>query len=127
REVTGRGPCVTADLVKRASGPPIPNEVNATWHTEPKLAKRGVLPPVRGPPIAPMAYSIRQFCQAHNISVDTYFRMQRTGLGPATMKVGGRTLISVEAAATWRRERELAAQEARQLTSRPSPHAAGRT
>jgi hypothetical protein len=29
------------------------------------------------------------------------------------MKVGGRTLISVEAAAAWRRERELAAQEAR--------------
>ncbi|WP_244635710.1 hypothetical protein [Bradyrhizobium huanghuaihaiense] len=68
--------------------------------------KRAVLPPVRGPPIAPMAYSIRQFCEAHNISVDTYFRMQRVGFGPVTMKVGGRTLISVEAAAAWRRERE---------------------
>jgi hypothetical protein len=53
-----------------------------------------------------MAYSIRQFCQAHNISVDTYFRMQRAGFGPVTMKVGGRTLISVEAAAAWRRDRE---------------------
>ncbi|PSO25214.1 hypothetical protein C7G41_29810 [Bradyrhizobium sp. MOS002] len=53
-----------------------------------------------------MAYSIRQFCQGHNISVDTYFRMQRVGSGPVTMKVGGRTLISIEAAAAWRRERE---------------------
>ncbi|MCA1412686.1 hypothetical protein I6F30_16315 [Bradyrhizobium sp. NBAIM20] len=53
-----------------------------------------------------MAYSIRQFCVAHGISVDTYFRMQRAGFGPVTMKVGGRTLISVEAAAAWRRERE---------------------
>jgi hypothetical protein len=53
-----------------------------------------------------MAYSIKQFCQAHNISVDTYFRIQRVGRGPATMKVGGRTLISVEAAAAWRRKRE---------------------
>jgi hypothetical protein len=65
------------------------------------------------PPIEPMAYSIRQFCEAHNISVDTYFRAQRAGVGPVTMKVGGRTLISVEAAAAWRREREQASQQAR--------------
>ena len=112
-EVTGRGPCVTADLVKQASGPPIPNEVMPRPRAEPKLAKRAALPPIRGPPIGPMAYSIRQFCQAHNISVDTYFRMQRAGFGPATMKVGGRTLISIEAAAAWRRDREAASQEAR--------------
>ncbi|UWU94404.1 hypothetical protein [Bradyrhizobium sp. CB1015] len=60
----------------------------------------------KSPPIEPMAYSIKQFCEAHNISVDTYFRMQRAASGPVTMKVGGRTLISVEAAAAWRRERE---------------------
>jgi hypothetical protein len=85
-----------------------------TSHAEPKMAKRAVLPPVRGPPIAPMAYSIRQFCQAHNISVDTYFRIQRDGRGPVTMKVGGRTLISIEAAAGWRREREKASQHQRE-------------
>jgi hypothetical protein len=64
-------------------------------------------------PIQPFALSIRQFCASHDISIDTFFRAQRAGLGPVTMKVGGRTLISVEAAAAWRRERELAAQEAR--------------
>jgi hypothetical protein len=107
-EVTGRKPRVSADLVKQASGPPLSNEIAPTPHAEPKSAKRAVLPRIRGPPIAPMAYSIRQFCEAHNISVDTYFRMQRAGVGPATMKVLGRTLIGVEAATAWRREREAA-------------------
>jgi hypothetical protein len=112
-EISGRKPSVSADLVKQVSGPPTPNEIASTPHAEPKSAKRAVLPPLRGPPVAPMAYSIRQFCQAHSISVDTYFRLQRANGGPATMKVGGRTLISVEAAAAWRRDRELATQEAR--------------
>jgi hypothetical protein len=54
------------------------------------------------------AYSIEQFCQAHGISIDLYFKLQRQGLGPKTMKAGARTLISVEAAAEWRRAREIA-------------------
>jgi hypothetical protein len=58
--------------------------------------------------VALSAYSIAQFCQAHGISIDLYFKMQRQGLGPKTMKAGSRTLISVEAAAEWRRVRELA-------------------
>ena len=112
-EATGRKPSVSADLANEVSGPPIPNEIAPTPHAQPKSAKRAVLPPMREPPIAPMAYSIRQFCEAHSISVDTYFRLQRANGGPATMKVGGRTLISVEAAEAWRRDRELATQEAR--------------
>jgi hypothetical protein len=55
-----------------------------------------------------MAYSIKQFCALHGISIDTYFRMRRQGHGPATMAVGQRTLISAEAAAAWRRAREQA-------------------
>jgi hypothetical protein len=112
-EVTGRKPAVSADKVERASGPPIPNKINATAHAEPKTKLAAKTPPISGPPIQPMAYSIRTFCELHNISVDTYFRMQRRGEGPVTMKVGGRTLISQEAAAAWRRAREAAAQEAR--------------
>ena len=73
-EVTGRKP--TRFCRSRQSGkrPAAPNEIAPTPHAEPKSAKRAVLPPIRGPPVAPMAYSIRQFCEAHNISVDTYFR-----------------------------------------------------
>ena len=73
------------------------------------------------------AYSISEFCAAHRISEMTFFRIKRQGQAPKTMKVGTRTLISVEAAAAWRREREIAAQEGRYLTSPPTPHAEGRT
>jgi hypothetical protein len=95
-EIAGRKPGVTPDLVKR------------------------VVPRIRGTPTERMAYSIRQFCEAHGISVDTYFRMRRAGLGPATMKVGARTLISIEAAAAWRRERELAAEQTRGIGASPN-------
>jgi hypothetical protein len=106
-EITGRKPRVSADQIKYGSGPPIANEINPTAPADPKAAKdKAKGAPIRGPPIQPMAYSIPQFCEAHVISIDTYFRMQRAGFGPVTMKVGGRTLISVESAAKWRRDRE---------------------
>jgi hypothetical protein len=66
----------------------------------------GEAPPIRGPPLA---MSIREFCAQHGISEDMFFKMRRQGWGPRTMKVGSRTLISHEAAAEWRREREAAA------------------
>jgi len=84
--------------------------------------------PIRGPPGAdassekkkkpgewrkqpqhPAAYSIDEFCAAHRLSPAMYFKLKAAGLGPRTMEVGARTLISVEAAADWRREREAAA------------------
>jgi hypothetical protein len=57
------------------------------------------------------AYSIHEFCFAHRISVDHYFKLQRLGFGPDVMKAGTRTLISVESAARWREQREIAARE----------------
>jgi hypothetical protein len=108
-EVTGRRPRVSADRVKHASGPPTKNEITATPHGEPKAMRGKKPPPIRGPPMAVMAYSIREFCEIHRISMDTYFRMQRLGFGPKVMKVGSRTLISAESAAQWRRARETAA------------------
>jgi hypothetical protein len=65
----------------------------------------GKTPLARGPPQL-LAYSIEQFCALHGISVDFYFKLQRKGLGPKVMRVGARTLISIEAGAAWRRERE---------------------
>jgi hypothetical protein len=100
-QVAGRKPRISADQVELGSDPPIPNEVNATLHAEPKAKRTAKTPPVK-----PMAYSIREFCLAHRISIDTYFRLARQGLGPVTMKAGARTLISIEAAAQWRRDRE---------------------
>jgi len=55
------------------------------------------------------AYSVNEFCEAHAISRAFFYVLQREGKGPRLMKVRGRTLISIEAAADWRRSSETAA------------------
>jgi hypothetical protein len=62
---------------------------------------------VAGPTFA--AFTIAEFCRAHRISQSMYFKMRNTGLGPREMRVGVRVLITFEAAADWRAERERAA------------------
>lgn len=52
------------------------------------------------------AYSIVQFCAAHGISRATFYNLIDRGEAPRTMKVGARMLVSREAAADWRRDRE---------------------
>jgi hypothetical protein len=110
-EVTGRKPMVTADPTKRKPGPPSadPGAVEPMAHSEPQWSASATKPPIRGPPLA---MSIREFCTAHRISEDMFFKMRRQGWGPAVMRVGARTLISSEAAAEWRKAREQAATEA---------------
>ena len=56
-------------------------------------------------------YSIREFCTAHGISDHMFYKLQRQGLAPKTMRVGARTLVPVEAAAEWRRQCEVPAHE----------------
>jgi hypothetical protein len=63
------------------------------------------------PPLA--AFSVSEFCDAHRISRALFYILQREGAGPAVMKVRGRTLISCEAAASWRRHMEATTGEAR--------------
>jgi hypothetical protein len=77
----------------------------------PGAQAKGKVPSIRGPPVPAAVYSIREFCDAHRISIDHYFKQQRAGQGPRVMKVGARTLISYEAAAEWRLARELTAAE----------------
>jgi len=60
-----------------------------------------------------LAYSIRTFCRLHGISERHYFRLKREGSSPAEMKLGNRVLISREAAARWRAEREAETSKAR--------------
>ena len=57
-------------------------------------------------PAPTLALSIRQFCKAYNISEDFFYKLKRQGQAPRLMKVGARTLISMEAADEWRIERE---------------------
>src|SRR5262245_65939736 len=72
-EVTGRKPLVTADPTKRKPGPPIadPGAVEPTAHVEPQRSASAPKPPIRGPPLA---MSIREFCTAHRISEDMFFK-----------------------------------------------------
>jgi hypothetical protein len=61
------------------------------------------------------AYSIDEFCSRHRISPQLFYKMKPQGLMPRTFNVGTRVLISKEAAAAWRREREKAAQAAERV------------
>ena len=56
------------------------------------------------------AYSIDEFCARHRISPQLVYKLKPKGLMPLTFNVGTRVLISKEAAAALRRERETAAQ-----------------
>jgi predicted DNA-binding transcriptional regulator AlpA len=55
-------------------------------------------------PIA--AYSVKEFCDAHGMSISFYYVLKKRKEAPREMRIGRRILISQEAAATWRAERE---------------------
>ena len=55
------------------------------------------------------AFSVNEFCARHRISVQLFYKNRKQM--PRTFNVGTRVLISKEAAAAWRREREQAAAE----------------
>jgi hypothetical protein len=57
-------------------------------------------------PLPRQAYTIDEFCAAHGFCRASFYNLQRAGSAPVVMKVGGRRLISVEAAAAWRRAME---------------------
>jgi hypothetical protein len=63
-------------------------------------------PPIEATSPPPVAFSIREFCEAHRISEAFYYDLRNTGRGPREMVLGTRRIISAEAAADWRRERE---------------------
>jgi hypothetical protein len=77
-----------------------------------KKAGRGGRPKEQLPPNAPpLALTIRQFCEVHNISEAFYFLLQSRGEGPRVMRLGSRVLIPLEEAARWRAERVAASQK----------------
>ena len=56
--------------------------------------------------------SIPEFCAMHGISTGLYFKMKKDKKGPAEMHTGSRVTISLEAAAGWRKAREVQQPEA---------------
>ena len=53
-----------------------------------------------------LAWSIEEFAQLHSLSRSHFFNMRAAGVGPSEMRCGSKVLISREAAARWRIERE---------------------
>jgi hypothetical protein len=109
-EITGRKPHA-ADRAKRRPGPPVddPKAIEPTPQVDISPSTTVKSGSIRGPPIPRGAYSIPEFAAAHGFSTEMYFKLKRQGLGPKEMQVGRRRLISLEAAAEWRRAREAAA------------------
>lgn len=60
------------------------------------------------PAVEKAVMSITEFCAAHGFSKATYFNLKKAGQGPREIHIGRRVVISHEAAAMWRREREAA-------------------
>lgn len=54
------------------------------------------------------ADGVAEFCRRHGISTGFLYAEWRCGRGPRFMRAGDRRLISREAGADWRREREAA-------------------
>jgi hypothetical protein len=68
----------------------------------------------RKPPPAPRkpgASTLEEFCRDNRISLSFYFKLRAQGKGAREMAAGRRRLISDEAGADWRREREADARE----------------
>jgi hypothetical protein len=55
------------------------------------------------PPTETLAFSIESFCKAHALSRPFLYQLWKRGEGPAIMKIGRRTLITIEAATEWRK------------------------
>jgi hypothetical protein len=54
------------------------------------------------------AFSLARFCRRHAISLQLFYKLSQQGIAPQTFQAGSRILISREAAARWRAEREAA-------------------
>jgi predicted DNA-binding transcriptional regulator AlpA len=98
REVTGRKPGVSNHLIKQSLPDPEDDEPN---------------PPPR------LAMSIPEFCVAVGISEDFFYKLKRQGQTPRLMKIGARTMVSVQAASDWLIEREGEAASPAEVESTP--------
>jgi excisionase family DNA binding protein len=52
------------------------------------------------------AMSVAEFCAAFGISKPTFYRYMRSGVAPATMKLGRRRVISRDAVRNWQTKME---------------------
>ena len=70
-------------------------------------------PPVLQPSVREPepSYTIGEFCRAERISLPTFYKLKRLGLGPREMRNGALIRISHQARVDWQRARENPAGE----------------
>ena len=107
-EITGKKPVQTADEAKRLPGPPGADAtaIEPTTKSESDSHTKGKATPIRGPPVRPAWYSVREFCLAHRLSSSMYFKLKAQGRGPRETAVGSRRYITFEDAAKWRAQQQ---------------------
>jgi predicted DNA-binding transcriptional regulator AlpA len=70
---------------------------------------------LNSPAPAPAIFTVPEFCLAHRISRTALYKLWGEGNGPRRIQIGtgrsSKVLISAEAAADWRREREAATEQ----------------
>lgn len=89
-EIADRAYDIAEAMMRRSKGEPKPEPLPMLVPTPPRAAM-----------------TIVEFCEAAGgISKSFFHKMIKDGTAPRIMKVGRRTLITAEAAAEWRRERE---------------------
>lgn len=59
-------------------------------------------------PTGQAAMSIAGFCDAYGITRPLLYKLWKQGIGPKTINLGRRRLISIAAASAWQQEREAA-------------------
>ena len=67
------------------------------------------------------AFKIAEFCAAHRISRSKFYILKAKGLAPRITDVDGAQIITIEDAATWRRERAEETTAAAPIAGAPSP------
>jgi hypothetical protein len=67
-------------------------------------------------PVAPLLYTVDQFCALANISRAHFYRLRADGKAPTLLKTGDKTLISSDAALAWIKQLE---DEASSIKLRP--------
>jgi hypothetical protein len=81
-------------------------ESSAAMPASPASTKSGASPALMSTSGDRLVFTVNEFCIAHRICRSKLYQFWKAGTGPRVMQVGQRLMISVEAAADWRRERE---------------------
>jgi hypothetical protein len=64
----------------------------------------------RAKDITPECFTVNEFCLAHRIGLNTYYKLRKAQKGPHEIHVGSKVLITRESAAAWRAALDAEAQ-----------------